>query len=87
VATAAQLLASQNTDAPTPPRNMAATGAVISQPAVGALTPPRLKVSQVKVKNTAHRKMLPVERSRNGAVNIKAQPIRISWAAVVKPSA
>ena len=38
--TAAQLMHSQNTAVATPPRNIATTGAVISQPAVGADTPP-----------------------------------------------
>ena len=41
----------------------------------------------VKAGNTSRAmKMLPVQRSRNGAVNMKAQQVMISCAAEVKPS-
>ena len=85
-------MVSQNTAVPTPPRNIATTGAVISHPVVGALIPPRWKVSQVKLKNTAHRNtsrastMLRVARNRKGVMNMNAQHAMISCAAIVKPS-
>jgi hypothetical protein len=73
-------------------RNIATTGAVTSQLAVGAALPPRRRVSQMKLKNSAQRNssraatMLPERRSMGGASSMTRQQARISAAATRRSS-
>lgn len=89
---ARQLITSQNTPLATPRRNIATTGAVTSQLAVGAALPPRRRVSQMKLKNSAQRNssraatMLPERRSMGGASSMARQQARISAAATRRSS-